>query len=144
MFRAIVVIRAAQFSSDAARVWLSRGLNTIQQRDGLPPMQTLEHLSTTTHGNLVAAVFAGGQLKGPDVPFDNSAVFVFPYAKFNTCVMPDGVDAVLKAYGVNVVDQPGINESVHEYLGATTIRVPENVVVIPNPDQFKIDQGAKK
>lgn len=144
MFRAIVVIRAAQFSADAARVWLSRGLNTIQQRDGHPAMQTLEHMSTTTHGNIAVAVFAGGQLKGPDIPFDNSTVFVFPYAKFNTCSMPKGIDEVLKAYGVNVVERSDINESVHEDLGATTIRVPAGVVTIPNPDMFKIDQGEEK
>lgn len=144
MFRAIVVIRASMFSSEAARTWLTRNLNDIQRRDGLPVMQTLEHMSTTTHDDLVAAVFAGGQLKGPDVPFDNSSVFIFPFASFNTCCMVKGVDAVLKAYGVNVVDQPDINESVHEDLGTTTIRVPDGVVVIPNPDQFKIDQGDKK
>lgn len=141
MFRAIVVIRHSQFSSPAAREWLTRHLNTIQQRDGLPVMQSLEHLSTTTHGELAVAVFAGGQLKAPDVPFDNSDVFVFPYASFNTCKMPDGVDAVLKAYGVNVVDCPEINESVHGDIGATTVRVPDGIVTIPNRDLFKVDQG---
>lgn len=143
MFKAIVVIRHAQYSSDAARVWLTRHLNTIQQRDGLPVMQTLTHLSTTTHDELAVAVFAGGQLKEPDVSFDNSSVFVFPYASFNTCKMPDGVDAVLKAYGVNVVDQPDINESVHGDIGATSIRVPADVVIVPNRDLFKVDQGDK-